>query len=285
MQSKRISIAIPASVVSDTPHLREKTAKIGLIGRAAAIFRVDRIIIYPDRPRVNQTYDANEIAALLSYMETPQYLRKRLFHLEPNLQYAGILPPLRTAHHPLNRQVKKLKIGECREAVTLSHTKLGMLIDMGVEQTALIMNRQLPANKRVTVKVVKKDPRIEVEIVDRESIPGYWGYSIVTEKHAFGEIVQTKDFGVTIATSKYGCPVNSVVDKVAEKWRTASSILLAFGAPASGLNEIVKQEGLKLDDLVDFVVNMVPEQGTETIRTEEALIASLAVLNTLTSKA
>ena len=38
-------------------------------------------------------------------------------------------------------------------------------------------------------------------------------------------------------------------------------------------------EGLDLDVLVDFVVNMVPEQGTATVRTEEALFASLAVLN------
>jgi predicted SPOUT superfamily RNA methylase MTH1 len=54
---------------------------------------------------------------------------------------------------------------------------------------------------------------------------------------------------------------------------------LAFGAPALGLNEIVAREGLRLDDIVDFVVNTVPSQGTETIRTEEALIASLAVFN------
>jgi hypothetical protein len=54
---------------------------------------------------------------------------------------------------------------------------------------------------------------------------------------------------------------------------------LAFGAPALGLNEIVAREGLRLEDIVDFVVNTIPLQGTETVRTEEALIASLAVLN------
>jgi predicted SPOUT superfamily RNA methylase MTH1 len=41
----------------------------------------------------------------------------------------------------------------------------------------------------------------------------------------------------------------------------------------------VEDEGMNLNDLADFVVNMVPEQGTETVRTEEALFASLAVLN------
>jgi len=41
MSRKKLAIAIPTSVISDTPHLREKTSKIGLIGRAAAVFRVD----------------------------------------------------------------------------------------------------------------------------------------------------------------------------------------------------------------------------------------------------
>ena len=139
MQKKKLSIAIPASVVSDTPHLREKTSKIGLIGRAAAIFRIGEIIIYPDNPKVNQTADMELIATLLVYMETPQYLRKKLFRLRPELQYAGILPPLRTAHHPLNRRMKNLKVGEYREGVTLSKTKEGTLIDIGVEQPALIV--------------------------------------------------------------------------------------------------------------------------------------------------
>lgn len=62
MHHGKISIAIPASVVSDTPHLREKTSKIGLIGRAAAIFRIDEIIVYPDNLKTNQTQEMHLIA-------------------------------------------------------------------------------------------------------------------------------------------------------------------------------------------------------------------------------
>lgn len=65
---KELSIAIPASVVSDTPHLREKTSKIGMIGRAAAIFKVNAIIIYPDDPRANQKKDMELIDRLLTYI-------------------------------------------------------------------------------------------------------------------------------------------------------------------------------------------------------------------------
>ena len=93
---KKISIAIPASVISDTPHLREKTSKIGLIGRTAAIYKVNEIIVYPDNSKLNQKRDMQLIVTLLAYMETPQYLRKRLFKIEPQLKFAGILPPMRT---------------------------------------------------------------------------------------------------------------------------------------------------------------------------------------------
>jgi predicted SPOUT superfamily RNA methylase MTH1 len=67
--------------------------------------------------------------------------------------------------------------------------------------------------------------------------------------------------------------------EIVKKWTEANSVLLAFGAPSQGLQEIVGSEGCQLSELVDFVVNMVPMQGTETVRTEEAVIATLAVFN------
>jgi len=279
LQRKKLSIAIPASVISDTPHLREKTSKIGLIGRAAAIFRVDEIIIYPDNPKVNQTANMDLIATLLAYMETPQYLRKRFFKLRPELQYVGILPPLRTAHHPLNRKMKNLKVGEYREGVTLSRAKEGTLIDIGVEQPALIPNKQLPTEKRFTMKITKVEKRVEVELANRDEIPTYWGYIVTAERHPLGKLARSRGFDLTVATSKRGVPFANVAEKIAEKWKKADTILVAFGAPSQGLYEIVKNEGFNLDDVVDFVVNTVPMQGTETVRTEEALFASLAILN------
>lgn len=285
MSRKKISIAIPASVVSDTPHLREKTSKIGLIGRAAAIFRINEILPYPDMFKIDQTEDMDLIALLLSYVETPQYLRKRLFKLRPELQFAGVLPPLRTPHHPLNRQMKRLKVGEHREGVTLSKTDEGVLVDIGVEQPALIRDGQLPIGKRITVKIMKVGKRVEVELADRDEISEYWGYSVVVEKRPFGRMVNTRYFDLRIATSKYGVPFTDIAGKMVEKWKTSSEILVAFGAPTHGLNEIAKEEGLNLGGIVDFVVNTMPEQGTETVRTEEALIASLAVLRNSVFKA
>lgn len=279
MGQKKLSIAIPVSIVSNVPHLREKTSKIGLIGRAAAIFRVNEIIIYPDNPRVNQAADMDLITTLLAYMDTPQYLRKKLFTLKPELRYAGVLPPLRTPHHPLNRKMNKLKVGEYREGVTLSKRKNGVFVDIGVEKPAFTPNTELSTGKRVTVRITRVNKHVEAELASRDKILEYWGYTITPEKFPFGKMVKTRGFDLTIATSKHGVPFANVAERIAERWEDGK-ILVAFGAPTRGLYEIVEQEGLNLEQIVDFVVNTIPVQGTETIRTEEALIASLAVLST-----
>jgi predicted SPOUT superfamily RNA methylase MTH1 len=274
----KLAVAIPASVVSDTSHLREKTSKVGLIGRAAAIFRVNEIVVYADNPKVNQRADVDLIATLLEYMETPQYLRKRLFKIEPRLQYAGILPPLRTPHHPLNSKAEHLKVGEYREGVVLSENKEGLLVDVGVEQPALLREKQFAVGKRVTLQVVKAGGQVEVQVVSGE-VPSYWGYTVTAEKHSLTRLVKSRKFDLTIGTSIKGAKWAGVIGELAGKWRKADSVLIAFGAPTRGLYEIARDEGVNLDEVMDFVVNTIPAQGTETVRTEEALLATLAILN------
>ncbi|MGQ9539137.1 MAG: putative RNA uridine N3 methyltransferase [Candidatus Bathycorpusculaceae bacterium] len=279
MSRKRIAIAIPASVVSDTPHLREKTSKIGFIGRTAAIFGVEEIIIYEDGPGVNRKADMDLIATLLLYMETPQYLRKRLFKLKPELRYAGILPPLRTPHHPLGKRVADLTVGEYREGVTVEKTSMGTLVDIGVEKPALIQQKHLRLGERVTVKITSIGEQVVTELAVRQEIPYYWGYKVTVWKGTFGRLVKSGGFALKIATSKHGAAFNDVKEKIAEKWKDSQTVLVGFGAPTQGLYETAKKEGLNLAEIVDFVVNTVPGQCTETVRTEEALIATLAVFN------
>jgi predicted SPOUT superfamily RNA methylase MTH1 len=279
MDKKKIAIAIPASTISDTPHLREKTAKIGLIGRAAAIFRVDEIIVYQDNPRANQLRDLDFIALLLNYLETPQYLRKALFKIEPDLQFAGILPPLRTPHHPVSGKLRDLKVGEYREGLVLSQTKEGLLVDIGVEQPAVLRETQHATGDRLTSQVVNVGSRIDVQAVAREEVPGYWGFRVRIEKRSFVQFAKDGDFDLTIATAKLGTKFAAITGEIAKKWGQSNHVLVAFGPPSRGLHEIAKAEGAKLERIVDFVVNTIPEQGTATVRTEEALLATLAILN------
>jgi len=280
-RTQEVSIAIPASFVSDTPHLREKTFRIGQIGRAAAIFRIDEVIVYQDMPNVNQSRDTDLLASVLSYMETPQYLRKRLFKIRPELRFAGVLPPLRTPHHPLISRLARLNVGEYREGVVVSVTKEGTLIDVGVEQPALITRKKLPKNMRVTVKITNLKKPFLATLASRKEIGTYWGYRVVVSKVPFGQLIKKRKFNLVIATSRKGKPITEVIDKLREKWKVSKKVLVAFGAPTQGLHEIVAREHLKLRDIASFIVNTIPNQGTETVRTEEALCTTLAILNTL----
>ena len=274
-----LSVVVPASLVSDVPHLREKTFKIGLIGRAAAIFCVDEVIVFPDLPGIDQSRDTGLIAAVLSYMEMPQYLRKRLFRLVSELRYAGILPPLRTPHHPVLNRVRDLGFGEYREGVVVSSTNAGSFVDVGVERSVLVSGVQLPVNSRVTVKIVELGRHLKAVLTSRGEVEAYWGYRVRVSDVGFRHLVKEGGFDLVVATSRGGVRFMRVVDELIGRWKKACRVLVAFGSPSAGLFEILEREGLRLGDVVDFVVNMVPNQGTVTVRTVEAVYACLGVLN------
>ena len=85
---------------------------------------------------------------------------------------------------------------------------------------------------------------------------------------------------MTISTSRRGADVRHVMGQLAQNWKSAKSTLLLFGSPREGVPEILAREQVKVSDL-SFNLNTIPEQAVETVRTEEALHATLAVLNTL----
>jgi hypothetical protein len=275
------AIAIPASFVSDIPHIREKTFRIGLIGRAAAMFRVDEVAIYPDTPNVNQKEDIKLVQAVLSYMETPQYLRRRLFKIVPELQYAGTLPPLRTPHHPTANKTSDLKQGEFREGAVITTSNEGSLVDIGVEQPALLRGAKPEANSRITVRISAVSKRPEVTLADSKDIQTYWGYKVTVSNAPFGQFLKARQFDLVVATSRRGRQIMEAISDLTNRLKTAHKILTAFGAPSQGLHEIIAREQAKLDDVADFVINTIPNQATETVRTEEAVYASLSILNTL----
>jgi predicted SPOUT superfamily RNA methylase MTH1 len=57
--------------------------------------------------------------------------------------------------------------------------------------------------------------------------------------------------------------------------------LILFGSPRSGLQEILQEEGTSLENVANITLNFVPEQGTATVRTEEALYIVLGIINLL----
>ncbi|MFH0748477.1 MAG: RNA methyltransferase [Candidatus Bathyarchaeota archaeon] len=273
-----LSIAIPASLVSDVPHLREKTSHLGMIGRALAIFHVEEILIYRDMPEKNQKFDIELISTILSYMETPQYLRKYLFPKIPNLNYAGILPPLRTPHHPITKKIATLKDGEMREGVVVK-TGTKTLVDIGVEHPIPLNEQSLSLWQRVTVIIHKENQKISMKRVKQQPHNQYWGYKINVSHLGLSQILRENIFDVVILTSRFGKSLTEAAEKLRSRLKGTNKMLIAFGSPKQGLKEILEREGLQIDNINFLVLNTIPQQGVETVRTEEAIYSTLAIMN------
>lgn len=275
-RSNSLSIFIPVSILSDVPSLVEKTFKVGQIARAASIFRVERIVVYRSA-KSDSREDGFLIRDLLSYAETPQYLKKKEFPISDSLRYVGMMPPLRTPHHPL----ESTKI-EYREGYVLKSSKSGSSVDIGFRDPVFYKG-DLPFNRRVTMRL-DKDSGSWVP-VQKEDVPYYWGYSVSLENKTLRQALEAYDplLDSVVATSRVGKLATAVAPRIRELMLPGQKMALLFGSPAEGVHEIIARDGTKLEDLADLVINTAPEQGTATIRTEEAVLITLATLDSITN--
>jgi len=100
----KISVAIPTSSLQDESLKIDKTRKISVLARACAIFQIDTIYVYQEG---NNGSDGSFISMILKYLETPQFLRRRLFQKVNDLKFAGVLQPLKIPSHITPTNAKK----------------------------------------------------------------------------------------------------------------------------------------------------------------------------------
>jgi hypothetical protein len=281
---RSISIALPATLVSDTPHLREKTAKLGSIARACSIFGVNEIILYVDDVRRGGETDLNLCADLLTYLDTPQYLRKSLYGLSPSFRFAGILSPLQAPHHNVPRNISTSRLGDMRVGIVSSRRSGRVEVDAGLERL-IVCQVDVPIGTRLTVKLTGLGGALTGEVVDESKIhisrpdiqPIYWGYKVHKAK-SLGRLLKEQTW-LKIGTSRYGTPIHDVLPSLSSALRNVRKTLVAFGSPKQGLTEILGKEKLHPKDAFDYYVNTAPDQQTTTVRTEEAILISLGILN------
>ena len=97
-------------------------------------------------------------------------------------------------------------------------------------------------------------------------------------------MLEKERFDLKIGTSRYGVQIQEVWTNISKSLGDAGSALLAFGSPRIGLKEILAQENRNPGDVFDFFVNTVPNQNVATVRTEEAVLISLGIVNTMRRK-
>ncbi|KAI9669114.1 MAG: hypothetical protein M1831_000706 [Alyxoria varia] len=133
------------------------------------------------------TDPSNFLVHILSFLETPQYLRRTLFAVHPNLKTSGSLPSLDAPHH---LREDEWVAGAYREGVTLpkrraegdAGAKEGhTLVEAGLSAPVEIPV-DVPAHTRVTLKFKGQYAAARAEAVDPQSPRReggfYWGYSV-----------------------------------------------------------------------------------------------------------
>ena len=128
---------------------------------------------------------------------------------------------------------------------------------------------EVSEGERVTVSVASRDP-VRARLRE-ESTPGF-----SVGPSDLSAALDSED-GLAIAASRYGDPLTAgCLPGVIE--RAADGLTVAFGAPERGLPELLGVEAGTPDAGFDLWLNTVPNQGSEVVRTEEALFATLAPL-------
>ncbi|PKY06111.1 DUF171-domain-containing protein [Aspergillus campestris IBT 28561] len=316
-----LSIALPGSIVANAHSPEQKTLLAGTIARALAVFCVDEVVIFDDDEgalRRNRNHPDHEdydpiaktsdelnapgkgytaysdpshfLAHLLSYLETPPYLRKHLFPMHPNLRTAGLLPSLDMPHHlranewcdyregivvgELHQQDDYHPYGQnqyprqrrCSSQSIQSDDSNTTVIDTGLSEKVVVPNIQLPEHARVTVRFSQPGAPLA------EPCPFDGGYDL-----SFG-------------TSERGAPVAAVLEDEEgdprERPPDFGHMLVVFGGVAGIENAVRNDPQLRnmavrpseAGKLFDYYVNLLPGQGSRTIRTEEAVWLGLTSL-------
>ena len=272
-----VSVLVPSSLVREAEDKREATRKLGSVARAATIFRADRLVVFPDREG-ERRWGAGFVETVLRYAATPPYLRKAVWDRRDELEYAGVLPPLHTSPRTGSGSSGP---GSLRQGLVTEVGPEGRVrVNCGMQHPISLHaspGREYVEGERVTVRVSSREP-VRARLTD-DPPPGF-RVAQADLKDALA------DAETAIATSRHGRELT--VSRLADvRDRTRDThVAVAFGAPGRGLPAIL---GMDPEDVpvgpdatdgsgFDLWLNAIPRQGSEVVRTEEAIFAALSPL-------
>jgi len=270
------TVLVPSSLVREAPDQREATSKLGIVARAAAVFRVDRLVVFPDPLGDDGEWGGDFVATVLGYATTPPYLRKEVWGRRRELGFAGVLPPLRVLPRAGSGSDGS---GSLRQGIV---TEVGsdrrVRVNCGLQHPVSLLvpdGMSVAEGARVAVRVASRRP-VRARLT-AEPLPGP-----TVERADLTTALDRSDAGLRVGTSRHGVPLTvgrlgGLVDRVERDGFT-----VAFGAPGRGLPAMLGVEPTALGDPdatgFDRWLNTMPDQGSETVRTEEATFATLAAL-------
>ena len=265
-------IAIPDTCLIDSQSILDKSYKISQISRACSIFCVNRIIVYHDRSVKSDKTDKQILKTILEYLDTPPYLRKKIYPKMWMLKHAGTLPPIKSPHHKTLIDMKDIKDGDVRFGFVITKND-SLFVDVGLQKMIKYKGSQL--GKKVLVRITNRAQLI-AEDISKDNVDGYWGYDVQFVDSLSVLLADPKN--EVLMTSVEGAPFTKHVDNLMAKINVSSNFIVIFGSPKLGLRKILESENKKISSTDNFF-NMFPLQGTQTVRLEEAILGTLSIIN------
>ena len=171
-------IAIPDSSLIESQTILDKSYKISQISRSCSIFRVNKIIIYHDRSVKAEKIDEKILKTILEYLDTPPYLRKKIYSKMWILKHAGILPPIKSPHHKALIDIKDIKDIEIRFGFVVKQND-SLYVDVGLQKLIRYNGTQL--GKKVLVKISNKGKLLAEDISKEEIESVNYNYADLTK--------------------------------------------------------------------------------------------------------
>jgi predicted SPOUT superfamily RNA methylase MTH1 len=301
----KIFVAIPDSSLSDEKNLREKTIKIGKFARSFSIFGVTKIIVYNDPTFAkNAKPDQKLMKLILDFLNTPQYLRRLIFPLNPALSNIGLLPPIKAPQHKKKISVRDIKPGDLRigclyhrnslssllsdnnintkrKFLISANNKYKFFIDVGLEMPIPFLGEGVEGQKLV-IKFTDQYPNLKaVQATDYDMEKEYLGYhiSIVNSLDIYLKSLEPKTF--VVFTSRKGRSFYNLDNQFKDLIKKFNILLIIFGSPNKGIDKIYPSYQTLQNSMY---LNLFPHQQTETIRLEEAILGTLAIFNHILQK-
>ncbi len=254
-----MEIIVPSTFAADERDMKIRAVKYGFLARAASIFGAEKITIFEDSdPHINTEKSSKLLAKYLRYAETPPYLRKKLIPFDKDLKYANILPALQTESHGYSEMFREGYVEKVENGKAIVEAGLKEKIDVYGD---------LEEGQRITVKMIGDR---EGTLVDSKNLDVYWTYEVDNTGEKLGEVLEKRDEKLVIGTSAHG---NDYREISLPEERNDFSVV--FGCAWRGLPSLVERGDVK-DSQFDHMLNLVPEQRTKTVRTEEAVLICLS---------
>jgi predicted SPOUT superfamily RNA methylase MTH1 len=237
--------------------------------RYSSIFGVGKIVFYKDFSTSERSHEESAVflEKVWNYYRTPPYLRKKLIPIDRDLRGVGLLPPLRLEAFHVSRKLYK---GQVRLA-HVKKTREGCLADVGVGEEYFVKGECKEGIKQV--RVVDVDRRV-VEVTEGGL---YTGPELKFKKSLREVVDEYAGRSLILATDRRGRvpPIHEYAG------RLNKTMLVLFGSPSHGLFEMAVAEGFNLRMYVEDVWNTIPGQRVVTVRSEEALVITLGIINVL----